>query len=69
MSSMFDRCKSFNQDISKQDVSNVTDMTGTFYNCKSFNQDISNWNVDKVAFVTDMFNNCPLKEKYIPKFK
>jgi surface protein len=40
--------KSFNQDISDWDVSNVTDMNIMFREAKSFNQDISNWDVTAI---------------------
>jgi surface protein len=36
---MFYDAKSFNQDISKWNVSNVTDMSGMFYEARLFNQD------------------------------
>ena len=55
MSFMFENCKSFNQDISSWNVSNVTNMSWMFYNCKSFNQDISKWDVSKVRYKIDMF--------------
>ena len=38
--------KSFNQDISGWDVSNVTDMSSMFSRAASFNQDIGGWDVD-----------------------
>jgi surface protein len=44
----------FNQDISKWDVSNVTDMDLMFKNSK-FNRDISNWNVSNVTSMFYMF--------------
>ena len=59
----------FNGDISKWDVSNVTDMYGMFCGCKSFNQDISGWDVSKVKNMNKMFENCPIEEKYKPHFK
>jgi len=47
----------FNQDISKWDVSNVTNMENMFYYATNFNQDISKWNVSKVTNMNSMFNN------------
>lgn len=41
MSSMFEGCTSFNQDISAWDVSKVTVISYMFQNCTSFNQDLS----------------------------
>ena len=46
MSNLFERTN-FNGDISKWDVSNVTNMYSMFYGCKTFNKDISNWDVFK----------------------
>ena len=43
---MFKNSK-FNQDISKWNVSNVTNMNNMFKNCP-FNKDISNWCVEKI---------------------
>ena len=48
----------FNGDISKWDVSNVTNMSNMFYRCESFNQDISNWDVSKVISMWGMFCGC-----------
>ena len=50
--------KSFNQDISEWDVSNVTDMSFMFNNAESFNQDISRWDVSKVTNMSSMFEKC-----------
>ncbi len=47
---------SFNQDISRWDVSGVTDMSRMFYYAKSFNKDIGNWDVSNVTNMKDMFN-------------
>ena len=66
---MFCWCKSFNQDISNWDVSNVTDMSYMFSFCKNFNQDISNWDVSNIKKYSAIFDNCPIKEKYKPKFR
>ena len=60
--------KNFNGDISKWDVSNVTDMPWMFGFCKLFNQDISNWNISNVKYNEDMFFNCSIEENYKPKF-
>ena len=57
MSSLFNGT-GFNGDISKWDVSNVTNMRGMFYNCFKFNCDISNWDVSNVNNISNMFYNC-----------
>ena len=44
----------FNGDISRWDVSKVTDMSGMF-SCSQFNGDISDWDVSSVENVFDMF--------------
>ena len=48
----------FNGDISKWDVSNVTNMWGMFNGCENFNCDISSWNVSKVTDMECMFSEC-----------
>jgi surface protein len=58
MKCMFQHAETFNQDISKWDVSKVTDMRAMFLNATSFNQDIGSWDVGKV---TDM-NECSMKQ-------
>merc|ERR1719326_1443837 len=49
MSSMFSDANAFNGDISKWDVSSVTDMTAMFQDAESFNIDLSKWDVSKVT--------------------
>ena len=48
--------EAFNGDISKWDVSNVTNMSGMFNGADRFNQDISKWNVAKVTNMKFMFS-------------
>ena len=59
----------FNGDISKWDVSNVTNMARMFYDCELFNKDISSWDVSNVRSNDVMFLTCPIKAKYKPKFQ
>ena len=58
----------FNGNISKWDVSNVTNMNYMFYWCKLFNQDISAWNVSNVKNMTSMFFNCESFNQDISKW-
>ena len=48
---------SFNCDISKWDISQVTDMSGMFINATSFNQRIGNWNTSRVSDMGGMFHS------------
>jgi len=52
----YGNAKKFNGDISKWDVSNVTDMFSTFLNSQ-FNGDISKWNVSNVACFANTFKS------------
>jgi surface protein len=45
----------FNGDISKWDVSRVTNMHCMFYGATSFNQDLSSWDVSNVKYMHRMF--------------
>ena len=45
LSSLFEDCQNFNQDISGWDVSGVSDFNALFSGATSFNQDISSWNL------------------------
>ncbi|PPE04416.1 hypothetical protein EELLY_v1c00910 [Entomoplasma ellychniae] len=48
---------SFNQDISKWNTSNVTNMKAMLQGASSFNQDISKWDTSKVTDMSYMFCN------------
>ena len=56
MSEMF-RDSSFDVDLSKWDVSNVTDMSYMFYFSQFKRLNISNWNVGSVTNMRNMFNS------------
>lgn len=45
-------------DISKWDVSNMTEAQSMFFGCKNFNCDLSNWNIEKLENATAMFAGC-----------
>ena len=51
-------CTNFNQPIDKWNVSNVTQMFGTFWDCKAFNQPLNNWNVSNVFTMYGMLLGC-----------
>ena len=55
MNGMFSTNNSFNQDISRWNVSKVKYMDYMFYKASSFNQDISSWNVSNVTQMEKMF--------------
>lgn len=55
-SRMFKRAKSFNQDISGWDVSNVENMTAMFEYALGFKQDISDWNIRPGTKAGKLFN-------------
>ena len=54
---MFLGATSFNQNLSRWDVSSVTDMSSMFDGALSFNQNLSKWNVSSVTDMSDMFSN------------
>ena len=57
MSELFYNSK-FTGDISKWNVSNVTNMTSMFEGCKNFNCNLSKWDVHNVTNMERMFYNC-----------
>ena len=52
---MFSGADAFNQDLSKWDVSAVTDMSYFFSHASDFNQDLSKWDVSAVTEMGLMF--------------
>ncbi len=48
----------FYGDVSKWNVSKVTDMRYAFAKCTKFNGDLSHWDVSKVEVMTGMFYHC-----------
>ena len=67
MSELF-RETNFNGDISKWDVSNVTNMCAMFCACEAFNQDISGWDVSNVTDMSYMFWGCKSFNQDISKW-
>ena len=55
MGSIFSGASAFNQELSKWDVSAVTDMRSMFSGASSFNQDLSKWDVSAVTDMENMF--------------
>lgn len=58
LSSMFSGCTLFNSDLSKWNVSNITNMSQMFLDCRLFNCDLSKWDVKNVNNMNRMFYNC-----------
>jgi surface protein len=52
---MFKKAFSFNKNIDRWNVLNVTDMSFMFNGAISFNQNISNWNVSNYTHIDNMF--------------
>ena len=55
---MFSECKNFYCDLSKWNVSNVTNMDNMFDGCKKFNCDLSDWDVSNITCWKNMFSGC-----------
>ena len=59
MTQKFYDCQDFNSDVSKWDVSNVTNMEEMFYNCSMFEgRGLENWDVSNVENMSYMFTGC-----------
>ena len=54
---MYTNTESFKADISRWDVSSVTNMYGMFQNAQHFNGDLSRWDVSSVTNMYGMFQN------------
>lgn len=65
----------FNGDISKWDVSNVTNISKLFYKSVDFTGDISNWDLTNVKECKDAFTGSGIESKarkwfpYLPCWK
>lgn len=56
---MFDSCVSFTTDVSKWDMSHVTEMNAMFSDCRDFTSDLSKWNLDhEIDNMNSMLNGC-----------
>ena len=66
---LFENLDPHNIDISNWDVSNVTNMVGTFWLCRNFNCNLNNWNVKKVRYMCNMFNYCEKFDSSLSNWK
>lgn len=48
----------FSGDVSKWNVSNLTNALGLFKGCKNFNSDLSRWDVRNLKYASEMFSEC-----------
>ncbi|GMH99377.1 hypothetical protein TrST_g8945 [Triparma strigata] len=51
----YEAARQFNEDISRWDVGNVTNMAAMFWGASAFNGDLSSWNVANVRSMASMF--------------
>ena len=66
MKLMFGGCRSLTSlDVSKWDVSSVTDMGNMFYDCGIKDLDVSNWDVSSVTNMGHMFDYSSNKDNYL----
>jgi hypothetical protein len=54
MNSMFGYARTFNHDLSKWNVTAMTDMSNMFYQASAFNQELC-WSLNEGAVTTGMF--------------
>jgi len=64
---MFTGARSVNGDVSKWDVSEVSDMTGMFTGARSVNGDVSKWDVSEVSDMSFRFYECPIARDCTPR--
>ena len=57
-----------NPNVSKWDVSNVTNMQMMFKGCTAFNCDLNSWHVDNVTNMCGLFNDCESFDKPLDKW-
>ena len=58
---MFEWCENFDSDLSKWNVSNVTDTTNMFNGCKNFKgKGLDKWDASNITEMNGMFNGCQL---------
>ena len=65
---MYTNTESFKADISRWEVSSVTNMNSMFKNAQHFNADISRWNTQSLAFMQNMFENAKSFDADITKW-
>ena len=73
MSQMFEGARTFNQNLSNWNTSNVENMRAMFYEASNFNGDITTWNTTKVTNMAEMFFgaenfNRDISTKYMDRF-
>ena len=71
MSSMFNQCFTFNQNIGSWNTGEVYNMNYMFMGASSFNQNISGWVVNKVVLFTgfSMFSGLTDTNNIPPAFR
>ena len=65
---MFSGCSKFNRNLSRWNVSNVTNMGSMFESCTVFNQDLSKWDVSNVTNMNKMFFGCKSFKQNLSKW-
>ena len=66
---MFRAARAADPDVSRWDVSNVTNMNEIFRSSNAATADVSNWNVSEVTNMKGMFKNCAAKMLDLSKWK
>lgn len=55
LSSCFQNCTAFNQDLDTWDIKNVTSINSMFYNATSFNGKVGTWDVSSIQYMYSVF--------------